>query len=64
MSIKSLSLGKGWLHYNGVGFNFAHMLEKLRSAVKMDIAVGYQDETGFHSGIKPAQKETSFPSEW
>ena len=64
MTNKSLTIGKGWLHYEGVGFNFAGIMEKLRSAVKVHIPVGYQDETGFHLGVKPVEKETHFPTEW
>jgi hypothetical protein len=64
MSIKSLTIGKGWLHYNGTGFSLARVMERLFSSVKMDIPVGYQDQTGFHPGVKPQEKETKFPSEW
>jgi hypothetical protein len=63
MTIKSLNIGKGWLHYTGIGISFNGIMSKLRSAVEAHIPVGYQDETGFHRGVKPAGKDVSFPSE-
>ncbi|MGH7992261.1 MAG: hypothetical protein ACREDQ_02005 [Limisphaerales bacterium] len=34
---------------------------KLRKAGRIEIRTGYQDETGFHSGVKPAENETQWP---
>jgi len=28
----------------------------LRKAIRIEIPIGYQDETGFHMGVKPAEK--------
>ena len=39
-------------------------IAKLRNAVKLDIPVGYQDETGFHYGVKPAEKDIKWPPDW
>jgi len=30
----------------------AGIITKLRAAVKIEVPVGYQDETGFHFGVK------------
>ena len=40
------------------------VVAKLRNAAKIDIPVGYQDETGFHMGVKPAEKEVRWPLVW
>jgi hypothetical protein len=32
------------------------IMAKVRNAVRIDIPAGYQDETGFHLGVKRAQK--------
>jgi hypothetical protein len=34
------------------------IVAKLLKAIRMEIPIGYEDETGFHTGVKPA-KETS-----
>jgi len=64
MTHKELTMGKGWLHYQGVGFDFAGIVEKFRTLVKVNVPVGYQDETGFHMGVEPVKKEVKFPTEW
>ena len=33
------------------------IVAKLRKAIRIEIPIGYQDETGFHTGVKPAEKE-------
>jgi hypothetical protein len=40
------------------------IIAKLRNVVKIDIATGYQDETGFHMGVKPIENEIKRPSVW
>jgi hypothetical protein len=37
------------------------IVAKLRKAIRIEIPVGYQDETGFHIGIKSAEKEVKWP---
>jgi hypothetical protein len=32
------------------------IIAKLRKAIGIEIPIGYQDETGFHMGVKPAEK--------
>lgn len=44
------------LSHTGVGFSPAGLMAKLRNLVKLEIPVGYQDETGFHYGVKSAAK--------
>jgi hypothetical protein len=33
------------------------IVAKLWKAIRIEIPIGYQDETGFHTGVKPAEKE-------
>jgi len=46
------------------GLMFHGIFAKLRNAVRVDIPVGYQDETGFHYGVKPAQNRVQWPPVW
>jgi hypothetical protein len=46
------------------GLMFHGAVAKLRNAVRIDIPVGYQDETGFHMGVKPAKKGVQWPPVW
>ena len=46
------------------GAMFHGIVAKMRHAVRIDIPVGYQDETGFHMGVKPAEKEITWPPVW
>jgi len=55
---------KAWLPTGTVSFSPTGIIAKLWNAVKIEIPVGYQDETGFHAGAKPAQKETTWPTTW
>jgi len=41
---------------------FRGIIAKVRNA--LTIPVGYQDETGFHRGVKPAEKEINWPPVW
>jgi len=40
------------------------VVAKLRNAVRIDIPIGYQDETEFHMGVKPAQNKVQWPPVW
>jgi len=44
------------------GSLFRGLIAKTRNAVK--IPTGYQDERGFHLGVKPPEKEIKWPSFW
>ncbi len=37
------------------------IVARMRKAVRIEIPIGYQDETGFHYGIHPAKKEAKWP---
>jgi hypothetical protein len=46
------------------GAVFSRIFSKLREAVRMEVRTGYQDETGFHTGVKPAGNEIQWPPVW
>jgi hypothetical protein len=64
MTHKETLAGHKTLVYSGVGFPLSGIVAKLRNAIKMNIPVGYQDENGFHTGVKRAEKEDKWPSVW
>lgn len=43
---------------------FDRMIAKVRSFARIEIPIGYQDETGFQLGVKPAEKEIKWPPDW
>jgi hypothetical protein len=36
----------------------------LRKAGRIEVGTGYQDETGFHHGVKPAETNIQWPPVW
>lgn len=46
------------------GSIFRGIVTKVKNAVRIEIPVGYQDETGFHMGVKPPEKEIQWPPIW
>ncbi len=42
----------------------AAMVAKVRAAIETQVPVGYQDETGFHTGVKPRDGEAAGISDW
>lgn len=43
---------------------FAAIVAKVRAAIEAQAPIGYQDETGFHTGVKPRDTEAAGMSEW
>jgi hypothetical protein len=37
------------------------IVAKLRKAIRIEIPIGYQDDTGFHRGVEPAENEFRWP---
>jgi hypothetical protein len=60
----SMTINKVWSNTGASGFSFANVVSKLRSAVKLEIPVGYQDESGFHAGVKAGGKAIKWPTTW
>lgn len=40
------------------------LISKLLNAARIEIATGYQDEMGFHMGVKPPENEIKWPPVW
>ena len=59
---QSIAANKSWSHSGSFGFSPAGIIAKLKNAVKASFPVGYQDESGFHYGVKPVGKEVKWPS--
>jgi hypothetical protein len=43
---------------------FAVMFAKVRAAFEALAPIGYQDETGFHTGVRPRDAEAAEMSDW
>ena len=46
------------------GLRLLNVVAKLRSMMTPEIPTGYQDETGFHFGVKSAEWEIHWPPFW
>ena len=57
-------MGHKTFAYSGVGFPFQGLLARMKNAVKSNITVGYQDESGFHTGVKREDKQAKWPATW
>jgi hypothetical protein len=64
MTYKQTVMGHKTLSYSGVGFPLNGLIAKLKNAVKTSVPVGYQDENGFHAGVKPQDKQAKWPTMW
>ena len=61
---QTVAINKSWVHGETSGFSVSGLVARLKNAVKLDIPVGYQDETGFHTGVKAEEKEIKWPATW
>jgi len=61
---QTLAINKPWFNGAAGSFSPAGLIARLMNAVKLDIPVGYQDESGFHTGVKPEEKELKWPATW
>ena len=59
-------MNKTYSHPTSFIVRIAAAISKLRDALKFEVPVGYQDESGFYYGKKPVpvRKQTDFPSHW
>jgi hypothetical protein len=54
---QSILTHKHWSQTGSFGFSPAGILARIKNAVKLNVPVGYQDESGFHYGVKSVNKE-------
>ena len=43
----------------GVFTLFAAIAARVRAAIEAQVPIGYQDETGFHTGVRPRDAEAA-----
>jgi hypothetical protein len=58
----TITMHKPWPQTGSFGLHLHEIITKLKSVV--EIPTGYQDETGFHFGAEPAEKEIKWPTAW
>jgi len=59
-----MTINKAWFQGGFSGFTPAGLITRLKNAVKLEIPTGYQDESGFHTGVKAEEKEIKWPTTW
>jgi hypothetical protein len=62
MNKDTITMQKPWSHAESFGLHLHEIVAKLKNAVK--IPTGYEDETGFHFGAEPAEKEVKWSEVW
>ena len=58
----TMTINKPWFHASIAGLSPAGIIARLKNAVKLEIPTGYQDETGFHLGVKADEKDANWPA--
>ena len=48
----------------GIVTLFAALAAKVRASIESLAPIGYQDDSGFHTGTKPRGKEIEYPAAW
>ena len=61
---QTMTINKAWFQTGLTGFSPAGLIARLKNAVRIEVPVGYQDETGYHSGVKTDEKEIKWPATW
>lgn len=59
-----MAINKDWFNTGASSFSFGAVFARLKNAVMAEIPDGYQDETGFHMGVKAEEKEIKWPVAW
>jgi hypothetical protein len=54
---------KTWLHAFALNLLFLGIAAKLRNMFESHVPLGYQDENGFHYGVKKT-RDNSWPATW
>ena len=57
-------MNKVWLGIVAMTLILAGIIARMRAAMKIQVPVGYQDESGFHIGDQKAGREISWPPFW
>jgi hypothetical protein len=60
----SMSVHKAWLSAGVSALSPITIIARLKNAVKLEIPIGYQDESGFHRGVQAPWKEVKCSAGW
>ena len=60
----AITMHKPWPNTASNGLHLHGIIARLKNAIKLEIPTGYQDETGFHFGVRPSEKDVKWPSVW
>ena len=60
----SLGISRPWRYTGSLGLHIHEITAKRRDAKKIELPTGYQNETGFHLGVKLDEKKVKGPPEW
>ena len=60
----TMTMDNALTHVETAGIPFAGLFAKLKNAVTVRIPVGYQDESGFHAGVKTVGDDIQWPATW
>jgi hypothetical protein len=60
----TITMNKPWPAAASTGLHFHAIIAKLRNAVRIQIPTAYQDESGFHMGVKSTGKDMQWPPVW
>jgi hypothetical protein len=60
----TMTVSKPWFQSASPSFSPAGLFARLKNAIKLEIPVAYQDETGFHNGVKTDEQEIKWPATW
>jgi hypothetical protein len=55
---------KPWSQTEILGFSPTGFIAKLMNTISAKIPIGYQDESGFHTGVKSVDREAGWPRFW
>lgn len=61
---QTTTINKAWFHAGIAGLSPVGIIARIKNAVKLEIPIGYQDETGFHTGVKAAEQDCKWPTTW
>jgi len=60
----TVTINKAWFHTGASGFSPTGLIARLKNALKFEVPTGYQDESGFHFGVKAEEKAIKWPATW
>jgi hypothetical protein len=59
-----MTMNKTRFHIGSSSYSPTALVVRLMDALKWEVPLGYEDETGFHLGVMPEEKEVKWPPTW